>query len=826
MSDQFGNAATQSCDSTGEHISPWLFPSIPEKINFPNQYATNIQKKDEWMSLQENIEQKSISRKRALSSGNKWNYTSTANGPIISKNIFRLPLNSCDRYEVSAKIIGKGSFAKVYLGYQLGSHSLFLENNCQKESLEFEELTHLSPSIFSLKTFGSEEDISVKSKTPVAIKRISKLSVPKHIHHSLKSEIQFLKSIEPPHPNLLRLVAVTESNSHTQIITEFCDMGDLHSFMKGSRCNSNLTFGKNENGLHPILAHHFFKCISNALEELRKHNIIHRDLKPHNVLLSTKTSHDLFQYSTKQYSFTQDLRQLEEIYGKLLNHRQDAIIESMKDLPWETLHDLPVAKLGDFGFARVLGEKEMADTLCGSPLYMAPEILNYEKYDAKADLWSFGTIVYEMIVGKPPYRAHNPMELLRKIKASPGIVFPDELVINTENSITEPPLMSVGDNRINSPSISPFVSRNALEEVSSLMTKEDYSTPYQPSHNSSVSPIAIPQKINRKLKTRAYTFSSNQKNFLPTPQSLISDTSSSQNCETSNGGSSSRSIVSSSKDLKNLTRALLMTKPGDRIEFDCLFAHPCSILGAELVILSKLKERHTHQTTNLGTKFNQISINRTRGLSQIYSGETCKFSNRSSPPIVDHVFHPITRQKKEPGTSNCENVGSSQSIDRIMDPVKEENFFDVNQILMPFSMELDANNANDLRSSKMSPKFSSIDADLQMESTASMISSGYEQAKESFISTKSAEKILKNPNNASFDEETHRYPAESVNKLSDPHSFEISQGFIARQIERINQFIHDTMYGELANEETGNNLKPSENSSEEEEADEDGFVFI
>ncbi len=41
----------------------------------------------------------------------------------------------------------------------------------------------------------------------------------------------------------------------------------------------------------------------------------------------------------------------------------------------------------------------MAETLCGSPLYMAPEILQSHKYDAKADLWSVGTILYELVTG-------------------------------------------------------------------------------------------------------------------------------------------------------------------------------------------------------------------------------------------------------------------------------------------------------------------------------------------------------------------------------------------------------------------------------------------
>jgi serine/threonine-protein kinase ULK/ATG1 len=57
---------------------------------------------------------------------------------------------------------------------------------------------------------------------------------------------------------------------------------------------------------------------------------------------------------------------------------------------------------------------------------MAPERLRYEKYDAKADLWSVGAVLYEMAVGKAPFRAQNHMELLKKIDTTKGIKFPDE----------------------------------------------------------------------------------------------------------------------------------------------------------------------------------------------------------------------------------------------------------------------------------------------------------------------------------------------------------------------------------------------------------------
>lgn len=89
--------------------------------------------------------------------------------------------------------------------------------------------------------------------------------------------------------------------------------------------------------------------------------------------------------------------------------------------------DLPILKVADFGFARFLPGANLADTLCGSPLYMGPEILSYKKYDAKADLWSVGAVLYEMVTGRPPFRAQNHIELLKKIQENNDqIHFPDE----------------------------------------------------------------------------------------------------------------------------------------------------------------------------------------------------------------------------------------------------------------------------------------------------------------------------------------------------------------------------------------------------------------
>lgn len=112
------------------------------------------------------------------------------------------------------------------------------------------------------------------------------------------------------------------------------------------------------------MAHHSETAI--GLKFMYERKLIHRDIKPQNLLLTS--------------------------------HNDDAIL-----------------KIADFGFARQLTSTSLAETLCGSPLYMAPEILQHQPYDAKADLWSVGTVLYEMV---SPLSSHTPDTILNSYSRS------------------------------------------------------------------------------------------------------------------------------------------------------------------------------------------------------------------------------------------------------------------------------------------------------------------------------------------------------------------------------------------------------------------------
>jgi serine/threonine-protein kinase ULK2 len=201
---------------------------------------------------------------------------------------------------------------------------------------------------------------------------------------------------------------------------EYCALGDLSLFIKRRDSLRDHRYTRDMIAKYPnprvgalneVVVRHFLKQLSSALKFLRDRNLIHRDIKPQNLLLCPSPS-----------SYRNGMAQVVPFKGS-----DDSFT------PLAGLETLPMLKIADFGFARSLPSTSLAETLCGSPLYMAPEILRYEKYDAKADLWSVGTVLYEMVVGKPPFMASNHVELLRRIERHKDkIRFPDDLEISAD----------------------------------------------------------------------------------------------------------------------------------------------------------------------------------------------------------------------------------------------------------------------------------------------------------------------------------------------------------------------------------------------------------
>ena len=184
----------------------------------------------------------------------------------------------------------------------------------------------------------------------------------------LRQEVAVLKKID--HVNIVKFKDLKKSVGHYYLVLEYCEGGDLARFIQ------------KRHHIREDPAQRFLRQLSAGLLVLHRLNFIHRDLKPQNILLSEES--------------------------------EDAIL-----------------KIADFGFARALNPADMAATVCGSPLYMAPEILRHERYDGKADLWSIGSIFFELLFGHPPFSGPNPMQLLATIESSPKrIVFPNDIQIS------------------------------------------------------------------------------------------------------------------------------------------------------------------------------------------------------------------------------------------------------------------------------------------------------------------------------------------------------------------------------------------------------------
>lgn len=252
----------------------------------------------------------------------------------------------------------------------------------------------------------------------MAIKAVELARLNKKLKDNLYGEIQILKALR--HPHIVALHDCVESATHINLIMEYCELGDLSLFIK--RREKLITNPATHDiarkypnapnsGLNEVVIRHFLKQLASALKFLREGNLVHRDVKPQNLLLLPSPHFREASRSSKQ----------------ILTASQDSLT------PATGLPSLPMLKLADFGFARVLPSTSLAETLCGSPLYMAPEILRYERYDAKADLWSVGAVLYEMGTGRPPFRASNHVELLRKIEAAEDVIkFPRETVVSSE----------------------------------------------------------------------------------------------------------------------------------------------------------------------------------------------------------------------------------------------------------------------------------------------------------------------------------------------------------------------------------------------------------
>tara|TARA_B110000967_G_scaffold205586_1_gene250432 strand:- start:730 stop:1833 length:1104 start_codon:yes stop_codon:yes gene_type:complete len=147
---------------------------------------------------------------------------------------------------------------------------------------------------------------------------------------------------------------------------------------------------------------------------IKLHDVIYKTKREIYLVLDYCNGGDLSYYiesGSRMYDnkyFYEILTALEYLFNKEILHR-DIKPENI------LIHD-NVIKISDFGFAKSFEKNELITTFCGSPLYMAPEIIINKEYNYSSDIWSLGVVLYELLQKIHPYPCNNRDELWKKIK--------------------------------------------------------------------------------------------------------------------------------------------------------------------------------------------------------------------------------------------------------------------------------------------------------------------------------------------------------------------------------------------------------------------------
>lgn len=194
---------------------------------------------------------------------------------------------------------------------------------------------------------------NVPSGKNVAMKVVGKEKVIKvGMMEQVKREIAVMKRVK--HPNIVELHEVMASKTKIYFAMELVRGGELFAKVAKGRLKEDV-------------ARHYFQQLISAVDFCHSRGVYHRDLKPENLMLDDDGN-------------------------------------------------LKVADFGLSAFADHLRQDGLLHTTCGTPAYVAPEVLGKKGYDgAKADIWSCGVILYVLLAGFLPFQDENLVAMYRKI---------------------------------------------------------------------------------------------------------------------------------------------------------------------------------------------------------------------------------------------------------------------------------------------------------------------------------------------------------------------------------------------------------------------------
>ena len=210
-----------------------------------------------------------------------------------------------------------------------------------------------------------------------ATKKIPKsMADAENVQKYFKNEITILKELN--HPNIMKLIELKQSKDNYYLVCELCNGGSLNDCLDKYRKINRKPFTEE-------IVQYLMRQIVDAIKYIHSCHIIHRDLKLDNILVNFENEQDKINMN---------------MFGAQV-------------------------KIIDFGFAtRLDPNKKLAFSTLGSPINMDPGILRklnhidnkVSGYDEKVDIWSLGTLCYEMLIGKATFDADNMRDLVRKIE--------------------------------------------------------------------------------------------------------------------------------------------------------------------------------------------------------------------------------------------------------------------------------------------------------------------------------------------------------------------------------------------------------------------------
>ncbi|SCU81780.1 LAMI_0B07646g1_1 [Lachancea mirantina] len=213
-----------------------------------------------------------------------------------------------------------------------------------------------------------------------AAKTVAKISI-----KSEKTRKKLLSEIQihksMRHPNIVQFIDCFEDDTNVYILLEICPNGSLMDLLKRRK------------GLKEPEVRFFATQIIGAIKYMHSRRVIHRDLKLGNIFFD------------KNYNL----------------------------------------KIGDFGLAAVLAsDRDRKYTVCGTPNYIAPEVLTgkHTGHSYEVDIWSIGVMLYALLVGKPPFQAKEVNIIYERIKTG-DYIFPRDKPISQEATTLIRDILSV-----------------------------------------------------------------------------------------------------------------------------------------------------------------------------------------------------------------------------------------------------------------------------------------------------------------------------------------------------------------------------------------------